>query len=106
MATPRKPAPDPLKEELPPATDPKPDKAYDVKFEVQIVPYIISGQTLFRWVILDHNHKGYVGDYSGHQDAGYESETDAEGGAELYVDRIRHAVDLKLNAPDSYTITL
>lgn len=106
MATARKAAPDPLKEELPPAAEPKPDNATDVKFEIQISPYVVGGKTYFRWTILDHNHKGYVGDYSAHSDSGYEHALDAEGGAEEYVDRIRHAVDLKLNAPESYRITL
>lgn len=107
MATPRKAAAvDPLKEELPPAPEAKPTKASEVTFEVQIQPYVIQGKTYFRWEILDHNHKGYVGDYSGHRDSGFHDPDSAVADAEAYVTRIREAVDLKLNAPDAYVITL
>lgn len=107
MATPRKAAAvDPLVAELPPATEPKPTTAEDVTFEIQISPYVVSGKTHFRWEILDHNHRGYVGDYSGHRDGGFETPQDAEDDAAIYVARIRHAVELKLAVPDSYTITL
>lgn len=106
MAAARKPAVDPLVEELPPTPELKPGTAADVKFEVQITPYVIGGKTNYRWEILDHSHKGYVGDYAGHRDAGFESGPDAEDNAAAYVDRIRQAVELKLNAPDAYRITL
>jgi hypothetical protein len=107
MATPRKTtAVDPLVAELPPMTEAKPESAWDVKFEVEISPYVVSGKTYFRFQILDHSFKAYAGDYTGHQDAGFHSATDAEGGASEYIDRIRSAVELKLNVPDSYTITL
>lgn len=107
MATPRKTATvDPLVAELPPLTEAKPESAYDVKFEVEISPYVVGGRTYFRFQILEHNFKAYVGDYTGHQDAGYEFALDAEAAAGEYIDRIRHAVELKLNVPDSYTITL
>lgn len=106
MATARKAAVDPLVEELPPAPEPKPGTAAEVKFEIQITPYVVSGTTFYRWEILDHNHKGYVGDYAGHRDSGFRIPEDAEADAALYVDRVRQAVTLKLNAPDSYRITL
>src|SRR5688572_22694839 len=106
MATPRKAAVDPLKEELPPAPEPKPSKAEEVYFDVQIAPYVVSGKHYFRWTVIDHNHKGYVGDYSGHNESGFINPSEAEESAQEYVDRIRAAVELKLNAPDSYVITL
>lgn len=106
MATTRKAAVDPLVEELPPVQESKPTDALDVKFEVEISPYVVSGKTYFRWEIVSHNHVIYVGDYSGHRDSGYEHALDAEAGAEEYINRIRHAVELKLNVPDSYRITL
>lgn len=106
MATARKTQVDPLVEELPPAPEPRPQEASEVKFTVEISPYIVGGSTYFRWTVRDNTHKGYTGDYAGHSDSGYHSATDAEGGAEEYIERIRHAVDLKLAVPDSYTITL
>jgi hypothetical protein len=105
MATPRK-AVDPLVAELPPIPEAKPESANDVKFEIEISPYVVSGKTYFRFQVLDHNFKAYAGDYTGHQDAGYYTANDAEDGAVEYIKRIRHAVELKLNVPDSYTITL
>lgn len=108
MATPRKTAakPDPLTEELPPAPEPKPESAEDVYFDVQISPYVVGGKTHFRWEILEHNHTGYVGDYSGHRDSGFDTPAEAENAAAQYVARVREAVRLKLSAPDSYRITL
>lgn len=106
MATARKPAVDPLKEELPPAPEPKPKNASEVYFDVQISPYVVGGRNYFRWEILEHNHTGYVGDYSGHRDSNFDSAEEAEKDARQYVERIRAAVDLKLNAPESYVITL
>lgn len=106
MATTRKAAVDPLVEELPPVQESKPNEASDVTFEIEISPYVVSGKTFFRWEIVTHNYKAYAGDYSGHRDSGYSSATDAEGGAHEYVERVRHAVELKLNVPDSYTIIL
>jgi hypothetical protein len=104
MATARKTTVDPLAEELP--DEPRPQHALDVQFEVQIVPYIVTGTVYYRWTILKNNKRGWVGDYAGHNESGYPTADDAENGAALYVERIRHAVDLKLTVPDSYTITL
>lgn len=106
MATRKAPAVDPLIEELPPAPDAKPESADEVKFDVQISPYVVGGKHYFRWEILDHNHKGYVGDYSGHRDSNFETDQEAVSNATDYIARIRQAVELKLNAPDSYRITL
>jgi hypothetical protein len=107
MATPRKKAEtDPLVEELPPAPEAKPTKADEVQFDVQISPYVVGGKHFFRWEILDHNHKGYVGDYSGHRESGFEDTESAESNVREYVSRVRQAVELKLSAPESYRITL
>jgi hypothetical protein len=107
MATARKtPAVDPLVAELPEVEEPKPTKGTDVKFEIEISPYVVQGETFFRWTIIDHNAKPFIGEYSGQSEASYKSAETAEIGAALYVDRIRHTVELKLNAPDSYRITL
>lgn len=83
--------------------------ADDVTFDVEISTYVASGKTWFRWTILDHNAKGYVGDYSGHKsypDKPLHSRDEAEASARDYVNRIREAVQLKLNAPGAYRITL
>lgn len=106
MATPRKQQVDPLVEELPPAPEPRPQEASDVKFTVEISPYVIGGSTYFRWTVRDNTHKGYSGDYAGHSDGGYDTAPAAEFGAHEYIDRIRKAVQLKLDVPNSYTITL
>lgn len=103
MATTRKAAVDPLIAELPEA---KPKDSLEVKFEIQISPYVVQGRTRWRWEILDHNFKGYSGDYSGHRDANFDTAVDAEADAEVYIERIRAAVQLKLDVPDAYTITL
>jgi hypothetical protein len=104
MATARKTTVDPLAEELP--DEPKPVKASEVEFEVQILPYVVTGKVYYRWTILKNNKRGWVGDYAGHNDSGYESPEAAEDAASVYVERIRVALDLKLNVPDAYTITL
>lgn len=109
MVTTRKAAVDPLVEELPPEQESKPITADDVRFEIEIMPYVAAGSTYFRWILVNHNAKGFVGDYSGHMslpDARLRSTDEAENDAQDYVERIRHAVDLKLNQPDSYRITL
>lgn len=97
---------DPLVEELPISEEPRPKRASDVKFEIEISPYVVGGRHFFRWVIIDHNAKPYIGDYVGHNDSSYESTAEAEIGATEYVDRIRYAVDLKLSAPEAYRITI
>ena len=107
MAAARKPAVDPLKEELPPVPEePKPESAADLFFDVEISPYVVGGQHYYRWTILDHNAKAYAGDYVGHTEAQYLSSEQAEQQAAEYVNRVRAAVELKLNMPDSYRITL
>lgn len=106
MATTRKAATDPLVEELPPVQESKPTTATDVAFEFEISPYVVTGKTFFRWDIIDHGFAGYIGDYRGHRESGYETTQAAEAGAAEYVARVRHAVELKLNVPDSYTVTL
>lgn len=104
MATARKTTVDPLTEELP--DEPRPRHALDVQFEVQIVPYVVTGSVFYRWTILKNNKRGWVGDYSGQTESGFSTAEAAEDGASVYVERIRYALDLKLNAPDAYTITL
>ena len=104
MATARKTTVDPLAEELP--DEPKPLRASEVEFEVQIVPYVVTGTVFYRWTILKNNKRGWVGDYAGHNESGFATAEAAEDNAALYVERIRHAVDLKLNVPDAYIITL
>lgn len=106
MATARKTQVDPLVEELPPAPEPRPTQATDVGFTVEIAPYIVGGSTFFRWTITDNTHNGYAGDYTGHTESGFPTAEKAETGAAEYVERVRHAVQLKLDVPDSYTITL
>lgn len=106
MATRKPAAVDPLVQELPPAPEPKPESADDVFFDVQISPYVVGGKNYYRWTILEHNHTGYVGDYTGQGDAGFAEPEEAEANATEYVKRIRAAVNLKLNAPESYRITL
>jgi hypothetical protein len=66
----------------------------------------VTGKVYYRWTILKNNKRGWVGDYAGHNDSGFESPEAAEDGASVYVERIRVALDLKLNVPDAYTITL
>jgi hypothetical protein len=97
---------DPLIEELPPVQESKPTSADDVEFEIEISPYVVGGKTYFRWEIIGHTYSSYIGDYVGHRDSGYDEPKDAETGAAEYVARIRHAVDLKLNVPDSYRYVL
>lgn len=83
--------------------------ASDITFDVEISSYVVGGRTYFRWLILDHNGKGYVGDYAGHSSpAGIDlpSADAAEDNARDYIRRIREAIELKLNAPDAYRITL
>lgn len=106
MATARKPAVDPLVEELPPAPEQRPSAATDVSFQIQISPYVAAGKHFFRWVVLEHTHKGYVGDYAGHGESGFYSVSEAERGAREYVARVRQAVELKLNAPESIILTM
>jgi hypothetical protein len=69
MATARKTTVDPLAEELP--DEPRPQHALDVQFEVQIVPYIVTGTVFYRWTILKNNKRGWAGDYAGHNESGY-----------------------------------
>jgi len=104
MATARKPAVDPLTEELPP--EPRPSSAGDIRFEVQISPYVVSGTVFYRWAIVTNSHKDYVSDYTGHNNSGYRTADEAEDAAVEYVERIRQTVDLKLNVPDAYLISL
>lgn len=110
MAT-RKAAVDPLIEELPPEQESKPVSAADVKFDVEISSYVAGGRRYFRWTILDHNGKGYVGDYSSHSSVLPDGRTlnssdEAEDDAREYIRRIRETIELKLNAPDAYRVTL
>lgn len=107
MATTRKAVVDPLIEELPPEQESKPTTAADVSFEIEIMPYVVSGETYFRWIVVNHNAREFIGDYSGHTsvpDAGLRTASEAEANAREYVGRVRHAVELKLNVPDSYRI--
>jgi hypothetical protein len=106
MAT-RKPAGvDPLITELPEAEEPRPKTASDVFFDVEISPYVVSGEHFFRWTIVGHNAQDYVGSYVGQSQNSHKTAGEAEESAAEFVSRIRHTVDLKLNAPDSYRITL
>jgi hypothetical protein len=52
-----------------------------VKFEIEISPYVVQGETFFRWTILDHNAKAFVGEYAGQTEASYKTAKDAETGA-------------------------
>lgn len=107
MATPRKAAAtDPLLEELPEHPDLAPKNAGEVTFQVSIEPYIVAGEFWYRWRITDHTHQNHVGSYVEAGNAGLKSSEEAEDDAKRFVDRIRHTVELKLNAPESYKITL
>lgn len=107
MATLKKPAVDPLVEELPPEpVEPSPAKAEDIKFTVQVSPYVVNGDVFYRWQIIDHEAKAYIADYSGQGNSGLPAKEIAETDAAQYVERIRHTVDLKLNLPEAYTVVL
>lgn len=106
MATPRKAATDPLLDELPEHPDPAPMTASDVTFQVVIEPYIVGGEFFYRWRIADHSHQNHVGSYVEAGNAGLKTAGDAESDAKRFVDRIRHTVELKLNSPAAYKITL
>lgn len=106
MATTRKAATDPLLDELPPHPDPRPDSANDIKFTVEISPYVVGGTVFYRWGIVDHTHRNHIPDYIGQGNGGHPTKAHAEKDAATFVERIRHTVNLKLTAPDAYTITL
>lgn len=107
MATPRKvAATDPLLDELPEHPDLPPKAATDVTFKVSIEPYIVAGEFWYRWRITDHTHQNHVGSYLEAGNSSFKTATDAEEDAQRFVERIRHTVEMKINAPGSYTINL
>jgi hypothetical protein len=106
MAATRKAAVDPLIEELSPGQESKPDSPDDVVFDVQISPYVVGGKHYFRWEILNHSYKSFAGDHSGRRDAGFYTQKEAEDDAKRHIVDIRAVVELKLNAPGSYVITI
>lgn len=112
MATPRKAAaPDPLTEELPPVPEvPCPASADEVEFEVSIVPKLMGGQIVWDWEIVSNTLAQHVGDYSGMKSDclidRYKSADEATREAKEYVQRIRNAIDLKLNMPTAYKFVL
>lgn len=97
---------DPLIDELPPAEERKPQTPEEVKFDVDVEPYVTGGKIYWRWTIVDHNAKGYVGDYSGHSNAALHCAECAADDAKEYVARIRQTLALKLSAPDVMRLTI
>lgn len=105
MATTKKTV-DPLLEELPPGFPLQPLSADLLEFTVEISPYIIGGATRWRWEIVEHNYKGYVGDHTGQREGQFHSAEECEAGVKEHIARIRQTVQQKLDAPNSYRITL
>ena len=97
---------DPLIEQLPPNAPLQPLSAQDVEFTVEITPYIFLGQTYWRWEVIEHGFKGYAGDHTGQREGQFPTSDLAERAAREHVARIREVIQQKLDAPNSYRITL
>lgn len=106
MATRRKAETDPLIEELPEPTEPRPESADDVKFDIDISPYVVNGAVFYRWDLVSHTHETHIGSYAGHNSPSHMTAEAAEEDARAYVSRIRHTLALKLDLPETVRITL
>lgn len=95
-------------EELPlDPIEPKPVTPDEMRFKVRIHPVIIQGNYYWRWNLIDHSAKPYVGDFTSIVDPdNYGSPELAEEAARRQVANIRHVSGLKLNQPSEYLIEI
>lgn len=95
-------------EELPlQPIEPKPVTPDDIRFKVRIYPVILQGDYYWKWVLVDHSAKPYVGDFTKIVDPdSYGTQELAEEAARRQVTNIRHVSGLKLNQPHEYVIEI
>lgn len=79
----------------------------EIRFKVRIFPVIFQGNYYWRWTLVDHSAKPYIGDFTKIVDPdNYGSVSEAETAARRQVNNIRHVSGLKLNQPQEIFIEL
>lgn len=85
----------------------KPETAAEIRFKVRIFPVIFQGHYYWRWTLVDHSAKPYIGDFTKIVDPdNYGTQVGAEEAAKRQIENIRHVSGLKLNQPSEYLIEL